>query len=1206
MEKQIKTFVDVEEHALYLFVESIFFMKTLAIYTFVPSTDFKWDGNSLNGDAIGNSEIWVIKVAEEFVKRGYDVTVFGNPVENGVVVNNVRYVNVNDFASECDSAKFDFIIANRCVYEIADSVPDGSVVLKCQDPMVVGAKVMDDLKLSKVYKICVQTDFHKKMLKDKYGLSDDVFCDSAFGFDMPEYNQNAMRENQMIMHVYPGRQVRWFIEEVLPLVRDAVPDFKLKLYGSGIDRSLGVYSAEGVEIMENSDMESVLLERIKSKVWAYPNHGYNSNFDIDDEVFPNEAMENAAAGCACVFGKWGSYVSAFDGYIGFVGDDLYSDMSTPMDYENIPKFANELADGIIRCIKDENWFKTLSDSARCIASGFSWEMEVDTLENQLKEANKTVQVYVLAHKQFPYMISEPTRKVLQVGSKNKGSVIFSDLTDSSFADNRAVENGFMCELTGIYAIYKNLAGDTDIVGNEHYRRHFNISDVEIKKSLSTHDIILPEPLKLGETVYDQYKRCHIKSDLDKCRTIIHDLFPQYDRAFDDYIVNGDELYYANSLITTSKQYVRINGFIFSVLDELINRTGFRTYNAWHKHAKLADKTMLPGDHKNDGLSIQGYQARSCAFLYERLLTMFVKAEGLSVKHVDFVRLDEEWEKNNTKVMLVSIGRLENRYIREFVEFYRYIGVTNICLCDNNRDGEEDFHDVIGDYIDNGYVILKDYRNVPSPCQVEAYDACYKEYKDKYDWFMFFDIDEFMFLNKTRDVRTYLSNPMFKDFEMIHVNWLNFGDCGNVKSGEGGVMRRFPKPLDLNLATTYKFPDNYHVKSIVRGGLDNVVWTKQPHTPFVGGAVCNGSGVKVESKSIFQPYDYRYAGLRHYTTKSAEEYSNKVNRGFCDDNPSSKKDMIGLYFKRNEVTDEKVALFKDVCGVDMSDLLPRVYDGVKRDDVKIYTLCYDKKNFNFLEDSVVTPLQVGAANGNDVCAIKDNTGENISDRNYFFVEGTGTYWIWKNVKNAKYKGQMQYRRPLEGVDESMDFDGIFEKYDVITCEPFHHPDHKKPTKDEPRVIDADTVEQGYAFSNCLDDLVIMEMIVKTYYPEYTESWDKYIKHGEDLYYSNGFVMKTGDYNRYADFLFGCLEKYLSVTGIHDKDSLMDHVRYNLEVGKYPRYQNPKQVPDEAVKWQSLIGGFLSERLWTLWLRHNFKEDRIMKVPYVKMEPDKMYT
>ena len=291
---------------------------------------------------------------------------------------------------------------------------------------------------------------------------------------------------------------------------------------------------------------------------------------------------------------------------------------------------------------------------------------------------------------------------------------------------------------------------------------------------------------------------------------------------------------------------------------------------------------------------------------------------------------------------------------------------------------------------------------------------------------------------------------------------------------------------------------------------------------------------------------------------------------------------------------------------MSYLLPYKFEGEKSKDVKIYTLCYKKKDFQFLDDEVITPLQVGAANGTDVCELKDNVGDNISDKNYFFVENTGTYWIWKNVTDAKYKGQMQYRRPLSGICGTTNFEEIFKDYDVITCEPFHHPDHKTPTAEEQMIISADTVEQGYAFSNCIDDLLTLEIYVKMMHPEYAEDWDKYIKNGPDLYYSSGFILKAEDYDKYAEFMYECLNGYLQMANITNQKELVDHVCYNIEVGKYPRYNAKQQQPPQVIQWQSLIGGFLGERLWTLWLQHNFKQERIYKLPYIKMEADKMYT
>jgi hypothetical protein len=334
----------------------------------------------------------------------------------------------------------------------------------------------------------------------------------------------------------------------------------------------------------------------------------------------------------------------------------------------------------------------------------------------------------------------------------------------------------------------------------------------------------------------------------------------------------------------------------------------------------------------------------------------------------------------------------------------------------------------------------------------------------------------------------------------------------------------------------------------------------------------------------------------------------MKRGFPDQkwDGSRVKNLIETrFFRTNKITEEKINIFKEKLGVDMSYLLPYKFEGEKRKDVQIFSLCYSKKDFQFLDNEVITPLQVGAANGTNVCELKDNTGDNISGANYFYIENTGTYWIWKNVKDAKYKGQMQYRRPLSGVTSEMDFEEIFSKYDVITCEPFHHPSHKTPTKEEPMVIVADTVEQGYAFSNCADDLYIMEMVIAMYYPEYIEDYYRYIKNGPNLYYSNGFIMKSEDYDRYCEFLFNCLNGYLHLTNIYTEQALIDHVKYNIEVGKYQRYESINNVPPEAIKWQCAIGGFLSERLWTLWLLHNFNEEKIMKLPYIKME-EGMYT
>lgn len=816
---------------------------------------------------------------------------------------------------------------------------------------------------------------------------------------------------------------------------------------------------------------------------------------------------------------------------------------------------------------------------------------------------KDINVYVYTHKMPPYgLIKDEWHTPLQVGKALTDETI-CDCVDNT-GDNISELNGVYCELTGQYWVWKN-AEHSKYVGQEHYRRHFNISKEDAISTLEDYDIIVPTPLLLSENLEKHYARWNNAKDLEMCEKVISEKFPEYVEDYNDYIKDNNKLYNANSFITTWENYEKINEFIFGVLFGVSEKYGFKTYEDWHKHELETAQHVCPSDQEKNGATWDKYQTRCMGFLSERLLTLFILHNFKKIKELPFQELEKEYKVKEEKVMLCCIGRLENQYIREFVEYYKLVGVKNICLYDNNRDGEDDFHDVIGDYIDNGFVILKDYRNITTPCQLKAYNECYEEYKNEYSWIMFFDIDEFLFINTAPSINAYLADSKFDEYNMIHLNWLNFGDCGLVRNDKRGLLQRFTVPLDVNQTVSYNFPETFHIKSIVRGGLNSVVWDNNPHTPKVEGKCCNGSGLACDGNSPFAPYDFRCAGLRHFSTKTAEEYANKVNRGFCDGNSASKEQLVKIFFKRNEATEEKIELFKEKTGVDVSYMIQKKYEGVKNNDIKIYSLCYAKKDFQFIEDSVITPLQVGASNGTNVCELKDNTLDNISDGNYFYIENTGTYWIWKNVHDAKYKGQMQYRRPLSGITEATDFEKIFSEYDVITCEPFYHPAHKTPTKDEPMVISADTVEQGYEFSNCIDDLYILEMVVKMYYPDYAEDWDKYIKRGPNLYYSNGFILRAEDYDKYSKFLFDCLNGYLAMSGIKSKEELIDHVRYNMEVGKYPRYENTKNISEEAIKWQSEIGGFLSERLWTLWVQHNFEEDKIYKTPYIKME-ENMYT
>ena len=54
--------------------------------------------------------------------------------------------------------------------------------------------------------------------------------------------------------------------------------------------------------------------------------------------------------------------------------------------------------------------------------------------------------------------------------------------------------------------------------------------------------------------------------------------------------------------------------------------------------------------------------------------------------------------NNIKICICTLGKDENKYIKEFVDYYKNYGVDKIILNDNNDIEGERFEEVIGEYI----------------------------------------------------------------------------------------------------------------------------------------------------------------------------------------------------------------------------------------------------------------------------------------------------------------------------------------------------------------------------------------------------------------------------------------------------------------------------------------------------------------------------
>ena len=251
-----------------------------------------------------------------------------------------------------------------------------------------------------------------------------------------------------------------------------------------------------------------------------------------------------------------------------------------------------------------------------------------------------------------------------------------------------------------------------------------------------------------------------------------------------------------------------------------------------------------------------------------------------------------------KVALCAIGRLENRYAVEFVEHYLSTGFDCIFIYDNNQGREEHFEEVLSGYDKVEIVNWRDRTN----CQLSAYNHCYINHKYEYDWIAFFDFDEFLIIPQS-DIHDYLCN--FTAQDCILINWMMMTDNNIITDDGRPCMERFTEPMPFDKAITYDFPENDHIKSIVRGGIRDMRFTRNPHIPGTPLRCCDTKGNPCQ-QSPFHPYDFSNGYLRHFCTKTIDEWLHyKVVRGYPDKNTHKlKMNYIEMFFARNDRTAEK--------------------------------------------------------------------------------------------------------------------------------------------------------------------------------------------------------------------------------------------------------------------------------------------------------------
>jgi len=209
-----------------------------------------------------------------------------------------------------------------------------------------------------------------------------------------------------------------------------------------------------------------------------------------------------------------------------------------------------------------------------------------------------------------------------------------------------------------------------------------------------------------------------------------------------------------------------------------------------------------------------------------------------------------------------------------------------------------------------------------------------------------------------------------------------------------------------------------------------------------------------------------------------------------------------------------------------------------------------KNSQIIQNDCLLPIHVGKACSDIELEMQgDDTGDNISAKNFGYAELTAIYWLWKNSK-ADIKGLFHYRRfldlntadihqneelyeyPLSSNFSANKFTSelgiskgniisLLNKYTLLTRK-----------KEDLRKWSNYTVRSHYAAEHHGEHLEEALRIIKEDYPQYYHTAEKLVN-GSTSYFTNVFIMGGRHYDEYCRFMFGVLFKMEPNLNLYDK-------------------------------------------------------------------------
>lgn len=237
-------------------------------------------------------------------------------------------------------------------------------------------------------------------------------------------------------------------------------------------------------------------------------------------------------------------------------------------------------------------------------------------------------------------------------------------------------------------------------------------------------------------------------------------------------------------------------------------------------------------------------------------------------------------KKKYYVSICAIFKNEAKYMKEWIEFHRVIGIDHFYLY--NNFSEDDYNSVLKSYVDQGIVTLREWPIQQG--QMTAYKDCAEKYGKETNWIVYIDLDEFIVPNTKDSIKESLYE--FEDRPIVIAYWKLFGSSGLMKRDTAGLVtedfylcwRKYTNIGKCFYNTAYDYADDMPQNTTMHIRWSRFRGHRLPPVNFYDHIICWGVNIADD--------EYPPVQINHYFTKSYGEYLEKKERGdaFFELNP----------------------------------------------------------------------------------------------------------------------------------------------------------------------------------------------------------------------------------------------------------------------------------------------------------------------------------